>query len=138
MTPMPQDALALQRAMIALHARLEEIDYPKDTPHLLPQVALMIACIGDQELHSRQIIRFGYWPGKNVSHPINYLVRSGIVNRRTIPNDRRVVLYSLTPKGLAVCERIRKELTSDKEKPNAFSADSNGRHDDLALMGAGR
>lgn len=133
MIPMPEDALALQLDMKAMYTTLAEIDYPSGTPHLSPQLAFMIACIGEQELHSRQILRLGYWFGTNISHPINYLAKEGVVKKRTPPDDKRIIYFSLTPKGLALCERIRKALTNDKENSNATRTDSNRSDYDTAL-----
>lgn len=135
MIPMPPDAMRLHRAMIALYATLAQMSLPKGTPHLSPPTIFLLACIGDQELSSSQIGESGYWFGKNQSYALSLLCNAGLAQRRGIKGDKRVVLYSLTENGLALCARIRKDLSSHKENYNALPVHSNGSGAVSALMG---
>ena len=132
MIPMPEFALAIQDSMAQLQRTMERTELPKGTPRLLPQMLFLIAAIGDQELTGAQIITRGYWHGRSITHPITFLEKSGLVERR---KGERKLLFKLTESGLEISERIRKSLAEDKENFHAVYRYTPRSDDDFTGMG---
>lgn len=86
---------------------------------LAPHQALMLACIGEEEIHAGDIIRRGYYIGQNASYNLKKLEETGYVERARPRTDRRCNLVSLTPKGIEVATLIRERLALVRKREAA-------------------
>jgi DNA-binding MarR family transcriptional regulator len=68
--------------------------------------ALILHAVGRDEVMIGDLIQRGYYQGTNVSYNVRRLVESGYLSQARSPHDRRAVKIRLTPKGLALCERL--------------------------------
>lgn len=69
--------------------------------------ALLLANIGDDDVVIRDLKDRGYYHGSNVSYNIKKLTEMAYIHQERDLHDRRAVRLRLTPKGMALCERIR-------------------------------
>lgn len=71
-----------------------------------PVQALLLFRIGPRELAPVELTDRGYYRGSNVSYTLNKLVQGGFLHSRRHPTDGRVVLISLTERGLEIRDII--------------------------------
>ena len=68
--------------------------------------ALILHAIGGDEVLIGELIQRGYYQGTNVSYNVRRLVETGYLSQARSPHDRRAIKIRLTPKGLALCQRL--------------------------------
>lgn len=104
--PMPEGIIDTQRNYFRMLRRvLGACDHGK----LSAQQAVIILCIGPDKLTSGQVRARGY-AGTNVSYNLMKLRDMGLVKASSFNGDKRRVMNSLTPKGLELCIRLRRNL----------------------------
>ena len=68
--------------------------------------AMILFNIGDDELSVGELTNRGYYLGSNVSYNVKKMVENGYLTQQRSPHDRRAVNVRLSPKGLAVCQKM--------------------------------
>jgi DNA-binding MarR family transcriptional regulator len=68
--------------------------------------ALILFNIGPDELTVGELTNRGYYLGSNVSYNVKKMVENGYLIQERSPHDRRAVNVRVSPKGLAVCEKL--------------------------------
>ena len=68
--------------------------------------ALMLFSLGDTEVTVGELTLRGCYLGSNVSYNLKKLVENGYVEQSRSPHDRRSIHIRLTPKGLALRDRL--------------------------------
>jgi DNA-binding MarR family transcriptional regulator len=68
--------------------------------------ALMLFSLGDTEMTLGELTLRGCYLGSNVSYNLKKLVENGYVEQARSPHDRRSIHIRLTPKGLALRDRL--------------------------------
>ncbi len=68
--------------------------------------ALILFNIGSDELTVGELTARGYYLGSNVSYNVKKMVENGYLEQERSPHDRRAVNVRLSPKGLAICEKM--------------------------------
>lgn len=75
-------------------------------PEIAPDLALMMALIGDQTLTPTEIKRRKYFNGTNPTYSLHYLEKEGFIQRSRIGEDRRKNTVTLTRKGREIAHRV--------------------------------
>jgi DNA-binding MarR family transcriptional regulator len=89
-------------------------DIDKDVAHIgtgEPPVLMVLSREGP--LRSGVLAGRCHMPEPVVSKILKNLERSGLIERNTDPDNRRVVWVSLTPKGRTVCEELKASFSSN-------------------------
>src|SRR5690606_33977773 len=68
--------------------------------------ALILFNIGGDELTVGELTARGYYLGSNVSYNVKKLVENEYLIQQRSAHDRRAVNVRLSPKGLAICEKM--------------------------------
>lgn len=68
--------------------------------------AMILFNIGGDELTVGELTARGYYLGSNVSYNVKKMVENGYLVQERSPHDRRAVNVRLSPKGLAICEKM--------------------------------
>lgn len=68
--------------------------------------AMILFNIGEDELTVGELTNRGYYLGSNVSYNVKKMVENGYLLQERSPHDRRAVNVRVSPKGLAVCEKL--------------------------------
>jgi DNA-binding MarR family transcriptional regulator len=68
--------------------------------------AMILFNIGEDELTVGELTNRGYYLGSNVSYNVKKMVENGYLVQERSPHDRRAVNVRVSPKGLAVCEKL--------------------------------
>jgi len=68
--------------------------------------AMILFNIGGDELTVGELTNRGYYLGSNVSYNVKKMVENGYLIQERSPHDRRAVNVRVSPKGLAVCEKL--------------------------------
>lgn len=68
--------------------------------------AMILFNIGDDVLSVGELTNRGYYLGSNVSYNVKKLVENGYLAQERSPHDRRAVHVRLSPKALAVCQKM--------------------------------
>lgn len=68
--------------------------------------AMILFNIGGDELTVGELTNRGYYLGSNVSYNVKKMVENGYLEQERSPHDRRAVHVRLSPKALAVCEKM--------------------------------
>jgi DNA-binding MarR family transcriptional regulator len=68
--------------------------------------ALILFNIGGDELTVGELTARGYYLGSNVSYNVKKLVENDYLIQQRSAHDRRAVNVRLSPKGLAICEKM--------------------------------
>jgi DNA-binding MarR family transcriptional regulator len=68
--------------------------------------AMILFNIGEDELTVGELTNRGYYLGSNVSYNVKKMVENGYLIQKRSPHDRRAVNVRVSPKGLAVCEKL--------------------------------
>ena len=79
---------------------------------ITPQMAILIACIGDQTLRPSDLFRLGYFIGTNASYNLRTLESAGLIRRLPVPGDRRQSLIALTHHGIELSASLRRWLSA--------------------------
>lgn len=72
-----------------------------------PVQATLMRRLGTNEMNVGDLHLTGVYTGTNVSYNLAVLERAGYIERRRQEEDRRSVLVRLSPKGLALAERLQ-------------------------------
>ena len=96
--------------MERLHKQfLELVQAELDESHTLDLnsvQSLILHSIGRDEVLIGDLTQRGYYLGTNVSYNVRRLIDTGYLTQARSEHDRRAVKIRVTPKGLALCERL--------------------------------
>lgn len=67
---------------------------------------LILYNINSEELTIGELTNRGYYLGSNVSYNVKKLVENGYLEQERSAHDKRSVKIRLSPKGLAICEKV--------------------------------
>lgn len=67
---------------------------------------LILYNIGNEHITVGELTNRGYYLGSNVSYNVKKLVENEYLVQERSPHDKRSVKVRLSPKGLALCEKI--------------------------------
>lgn len=73
-----------------------------------PVQVMMLLNISTGEISVRDLIERGYYLGSNASYNLKQLVDTGYVERSASPRDRRAARLKLSPRGVELCEQLRR------------------------------
>jgi DNA-binding MarR family transcriptional regulator len=104
------EAMAIQTAYFDLMRAVSDI-----APDLSPDIALMLALIGDQTLTPTEIMRRKYFNGTNMSYSLVLLEKAGFIIRSSAP-DRRKRPVTLTRKGMAIAHDIANAFSEEARR----------------------
>lgn len=82
-----------------------ELDQTK-TDDVNSTQSLILHAIGRDEVLVGDLTQRGYYLGTNVSYNVRRLVEGGYLVQERSQHDRRALKLRLTPKGLALCDRL--------------------------------
>ena len=68
--------------------------------------SLILWNIGKEDLTVGDLTHRGYYLGSNVSYNVKKMVEAGYLTQERSSHDRRSVRLKVSPKGLALCDRI--------------------------------
>lgn len=68
--------------------------------------SLILYNIGDDELTVGELTARGYYLGSNVSYNVKKMHENGYLSQERSPHDRRSVRVRLSPKGLALRDKV--------------------------------
>jgi DNA-binding MarR family transcriptional regulator len=68
--------------------------------------SLILWNIGNEDLTVGDLTHRGYYLGSNVSYNVKKMVEAGYLTQERSSHDRRSIRLKVSPKGLALCERI--------------------------------
>jgi DNA-binding MarR family transcriptional regulator len=74
--------------------------------------SLILHAIGREEVLVGDLTQRGYYLGTNVSYNVRRLVESGYLVQERSQHDRRALKLHVSPKGLAVCDRLDRVFDS--------------------------
>jgi DNA-binding MarR family transcriptional regulator len=98
--------------VVQIHARaMNLVRRALGGERLTPVQATLVAAIGDERLPTGMLMELGYFQGSQPRYNISILEEAGYVKRTRAAGDKRMVIVSLTPKGLDLCIRLRRALT---------------------------
>lgn len=101
------EARAIQTAYFDLMRAVSDI-----APELSPDLALMLAFIGDETLTPTEIKRRKYFHGRNPTYGLAFLEKAGFITRSSAP-DRRKRPVTLTRKGMAIAHDIANAFSEE-------------------------
>jgi DNA-binding MarR family transcriptional regulator len=104
------DALAIKTAYLDLMSFVEKI-----APAMSPELALMLAFIGDETLTPTEIKRRKYYTGTNPTYNLYRLEKAGFITRSSTP-DRRKRPVTLTRKGMAIAHDIANAFSEEARR----------------------
>jgi DNA-binding MarR family transcriptional regulator len=73
-----------------------------------PSQIMMLFTIGGGELSVRDLLDRGYYLGSNASYNLKQLVDGNYIEREISSRDRRSARISLSAKGQALCDEVRR------------------------------
>ena len=68
--------------------------------------SLILWNIGKEDLTVGDLTHRGYYLGSNVSYNVKKMVEAGYLTQERSSHDRRSIRLKVSPKGLALCDRI--------------------------------
>jgi DNA-binding MarR family transcriptional regulator len=93
---------------------------------------LILSNISEDQLTVGELTARGYYLGSNVSYNVKKLVENGYLVQERSTHDRRMTRIKLSPKGLALCERINQlyersaaELAGGVVTPDSLGSTNN-------------
>jgi len=119
--PMPAMPAHFRATQIAYAAMIAKVQKLIAGTRLTPQMALMLAFIGDQVISPADIQRYGYFIGTNVGYNLKELERDSMIERvpGLVSADRRRRPVKLTPAGRRIAAALRFALA----KPDRATSD---------------
>jgi DNA-binding MarR family transcriptional regulator len=113
LSPAAQVIVALLRAQQAVNAKLDEqLRHQIGIAHSHFDVLRAVAAADDEQLRMADIADAMCCSRSGVTQSIDRLEQLGLVDRVTHPDDRRIVLASLTDAGRTLVQRGRQVLES--------------------------
>ena len=113
MLPMPPHILDIQSNYASLINEVKEIIGDLG---ITPQSALMMAFIGEEKITICTMVVRQYLIGTNPNYTLQRLESSGFLVMADNSADRRKRTISLTPKGIALSDKIRSKLKMNIQK----------------------
>lgn len=77
--------------------------------------SLILWNIGNEDLTVGDLTHRGYYLGSNVSYNVKKMVEAGYLTQERSSHDRRSIRLKVSPKGLALCERIAEMFERHRE-----------------------
>ena len=109
--PMPDNIIEAQKN----YARIvEKIRKAANHHDITGQQAIIVMAMGTDKLTSGQVGAKGY-AGTNISYNLKKLRKLGLIKTGVPSGDRRRIMNWLTPDGLNLCVRLRRELAVKTE-----------------------
>jgi DNA-binding MarR family transcriptional regulator len=109
--PMPTRFRTVQLAYAEMISAVQEIIAGTK---LTPQMALMLAFIGDQIMTPADIRRYGYFIGTSLTYSLHQLERDSLIERidQCVSADRRRRPVKLTEAGRRIAAALRTNLAT--------------------------
>ena len=96
---------------------------------LTPQMALLLAFLGDQIMSPADIQRYGYFIGTSLTYSLDRLALDHLIERidGLVSSDRRRRPVKLTPVGRRIAASIRSHLASSTPAVPNIEREGDGR-----------